>query len=83
MPNNPVNIAFALFTQSSVRLFIHPDKVNKDLAASLADDGVTLTGYTDIDTALGQMPDSACMLLDPDKTSACLASAIPSGCRGD
>jgi len=80
-PNNPVNIAFALFTQSSVRLFIHPDKVSKDLAASLADDDVTLAGYTDIDTALGQMSDSACMLLDPDMTSASLASAIPPGCR--
>ena len=80
-PNNPVNIAFALFTKSSVQLFIHPEKVNKDLAASLADDGVTLAGYTDIDTALGQIPDSACMLLDPDMTSAWLASAIPPGCR--
>lgn len=80
-PNNPVNIAFALFTESSVRLFIHPDKVNKDLAASLAGDGVTLAGYADIDTALGQIPDSACMLLDPDMTSAHLASAIPPGCR--
>lgn len=80
-PNNPVNIAFALFTQSSVRLFIHPDKVTKDLASGLANDGVTLAGYTDIDTALGQMPDSACMLLDPDMTSACLASAINPACR--
>lgn len=80
-PNNPVNIAFALFTKASVRLFIHPDKVNKDLAASLADDGVTLAGYTDIDMALGQMPDSACMLLDPDMTSAGLSSAISPGCR--
>lgn len=80
-PNNPVNIAFALFKKSSVRLFIHPDKVNKNLAASLAGDGVTLAGYTDIDTALGQMPDSACMLLDPDMTSAHLASAINPACR--
>jgi Xaa-Pro aminopeptidase len=80
-PNNPVNIAFALFTQSSVRLFIYPDKVNKDLASCLANHGVTLAGYTDIDTALGQMPDSACMLLDPDMTSAHLASAINPACR--
>ncbi|MFO7988397.1 MAG: aminopeptidase P family protein [Thermodesulfobacteriota bacterium] len=81
IPNIPVNIAFALVTKDLVRLFIHPDKVDSKLAAILAADGVALSGYTDIDTALARLPDSARMLLDPDMTAAGLSSAVNPVCR--
>jgi len=81
IPNIPVNIAFALVTKDLVRLFIHPDKVDSRLAEILAADGVGLSGYTDIDTALARLPDSARMLLDPDMTAAGLSSAVNPACR--
>jgi Xaa-Pro aminopeptidase len=81
IPNIPVNIAFALVTHDQVRLFIHPDKVDRKLAEALAADGINLSEYTDIDTALARLPDSARVLLDPDMTAAGLSSAINPACR--
>ncbi|MFU8769238.1 MAG: aminopeptidase P family protein [Desulfotignum sp.] len=80
-PHNPVNIAFALVMPDQVRLFIHPDKVDRDLAFSLGADNVSLADYRDIGSALGELPDDACMLLDPDMTAAGLAAGINPACK--
>lgn len=75
-PGNPVNTAFALVGLEHVQLFIHPDKVDKNLAVVLAADGVRLSGYNDIFFALKELPENASVLLDPDMVSAALFSAV-------
>ncbi len=80
-PNNPVNIAFALMGPDHTQLFIHPDKVDKHLAAALAADSVRLSPYKDIFSALEKLPDNACVLLDPDMVSAAVFSAVNPACR--
>jgi Xaa-Pro aminopeptidase len=80
-PNNPVNIAFALVEKDQVRLFMHPDKVGPDLASGLSTDGVCLEKYLDVYQAVGEIPEHACVLLDPDMVSAGLCAAINPECR--
>ena len=80
-PNNPVNIAFALLMPDQVRLFIHPDKVDRDLAGRLTADGVSLSDYREFHSALGRLPGHARVLLDPDMTSAGLSAGINPACR--
>ncbi len=80
-PNNPVNIAFALMGLEHTQLFIHPDKVDKNLAAVLTADGVRLSVYKDIFFALEKLPDKACVLLDPNMVSAAVSSAVNPTCR--
>ncbi|MEE4365081.1 MAG: aminopeptidase P family protein [Desulfotignum sp.] len=81
VPNNPVNIAFALMGLEHTQLFIHPDKVDKELAAVLAADGVRLSAYNDIFVALEKLPGNACVLQDPDMVSAAVFSAVNPACR--
>ncbi|MCF8090958.1 MAG: aminopeptidase P family protein [Desulfotignum sp.] len=80
-PGNPVNIAFVLVDMDQVRLFIHPDKVDQDLAAVLGKDNIQLSGYHDIFDTLKKLPDQAGVLLDPDMVSAGLFAAINPDCR--
>ncbi|HKL01638.1 MAG TPA: aminopeptidase P family protein [Desulfotignum sp.] len=80
VPNNPVNIAFALMGLEHTHLFIHPGKVDKSLAAVLAGDGVRLSAYQDLFCALGNLPDNTSVLLDPDMVSAAVFSAVNPGC---
>ena len=70
VPDNPVNIAFALVEKDQVRLFIHPDKVGADLSSGLSADGIQLENYPCISSAVKELPDSARVLLDPDMMSA-------------
>lgn len=81
VPNNPVNIAFALMGLEETQLFVHPDKVDKNLAAVLAAEGVRLSAYKDIFFALKKLPDSDNVLLDPDMVSAAIFFAVNPGCR--
>jgi Xaa-Pro aminopeptidase len=80
-PNNPVNIAFALLGLEQTQLFIHPAKVDTDLAAVLAADGIQIADYHDMYTALEKLPDQDGVLLDPDMVSAALCAAINPACR--
>ncbi|MCA1788090.1 MAG: aminopeptidase P family N-terminal domain-containing protein, partial [Desulfobacteraceae bacterium] len=81
VPHNPVNIAFALLGLEQTTLFVHPAKVDKDLAAVLAADGIQMADYRDIYTALEKLPDQEGVLVDPDMVSAALFAAINPGCR--
>jgi Xaa-Pro aminopeptidase len=80
-PGNPVNIAFALIGLEHAQLFIQPDKVDKDLAAVLAADGVRLSSYKDIFSTVEKLPENACVLLDPDMVSSAVFSAVNPACR--
>jgi len=80
-PGNPVNIAFALMGSEHAQLFIRPDKVDEQLAVVLAADNVQMSAYKDIFCALGNLPDKACVLLDPDMVSAAVFRAVNPACR--
>lgn len=81
VPDNPVNIAFALVEKDQVRLFIHPDKVGADLSSGLSADGIQLENYPCISSAVKELPDSARVLLDPDMMSAGLWADVNPKCR--
>jgi Xaa-Pro aminopeptidase len=62
---NPVFLAHLLLTRDAATLFVTEGKVDADLAARLAQDGVRLAPYADAAAALASLPDDATLLVDP------------------
>ena len=65
VPYNPVFLAHALIDASDATLFVADAKVNAELRATLARDGVHLAPYTQAGAALAALPGSAVLLIDP------------------
>ena len=76
---NPVFIAHLLLDADGGRLFIGSGKVPADLAARLAADGIQLAPYTEAAAALGALPASAKLLIDPRRITLGLREAVPAG----
>ena len=73
---NPVNLAYALITPDTARLFINPDKLDPEVTASLEADGILLEPYEKVEDALKQIPDNTRVCLDPDRVSIHLYEAV-------
>ncbi|WP_022666762.1 aminopeptidase P family protein [Desulfospira joergensenii] len=79
--SNPVNLAFSIIGPEEALLFMDPAKVDKDLAAQLAGEGIDLRPYGDVAGALKGIPDGQGILLDPENTAFSLFNAVNSNCR--
>ncbi|WP_217450841.1 aminopeptidase P family protein [Vogesella oryzae] len=74
---NPVFIAHLLLGMDDATLFVGAGKVDAELAAVLARDGIAIAGYRDTKQALQQLPAASRLLLDPRRITLGLRQAIP------
>lgn len=73
---NPVAVAYALISNSSITLFIDPNKVADDLYQELKKDGITIKPYEKVIEKLNSLPEKDKLLLDPNTCSISLFKAI-------
>ncbi|WP_295761040.1 aminopeptidase P family protein [Undibacterium sp.] len=78
---NPVFVAHALITLESTTLFIVLAKIPAELAAALAEDGITLKPYEQAASALASLANDACLLIDPRRITLGFKQAIPAQVR--
>lgn len=76
---NPVFLAYALFSEEKVTLFINEQRIEADALAALKKASVELQPYEAVTEQLANIPATACLLMDPVTTSQKLASALPDG----
>ncbi|WP_085316322.1 aminopeptidase P family protein [Derxia lacustris] len=76
---NPVFLAHALVGTEGATLFVQPEKVDADLSARLAADGVALAPYQAARSALAALPVDARVLIDPRRLTYGFRQAIPEG----
>ncbi|MEH0166077.1 aminopeptidase P family protein [Roseateles microcysteis] len=78
---NPVFMAHLLLDGEKATLFLAPGKIDAALQARLAADGVTIAAYEQAPAALGALPASAVLLVDPKRVTLGLREAVASGVR--
>ncbi|WP_028312567.1 aminopeptidase P family protein [Derxia gummosa] len=76
---NPVFLSHALVGKSGATLFVGEGKVDADLSARLAADGVALAPYETARGALAALPADARVLIDPRRLTYGFRQAIPEG----
>jgi Xaa-Pro aminopeptidase len=76
---NPVFLAHLLVTMTGATLFIGAGKVSPDLAARLAQDGITLALYAQAGAALGALHTQDTVLVDPKRITYGLRSQVALG----
>ncbi|VEF12042.1 peptidase M24 [Pseudomonas fluorescens] len=75
---NPVFVSFALINQQQATLFVALSKVDADLRAVLEADGVTLRDYSEVASALRDVPSGATLLVDPTRVTSGLLDNLDS-----
>ena len=78
---NPVFLGHALVSMTDVQLFVAPGKVNPDLQARLANDGVVVRPYADALPTLKSLPAGGVLLVDPKRITWGLRQAVPAGVK--
>lgn len=76
---NPVFLSFALINQTQAQLFVAPGKVDAALQAVLAQDGISLRDYHQVNGALAEVPTGARLLVDPLKVTCGLLDNLDPG----
>jgi Xaa-Pro aminopeptidase len=78
---NPVFVAHVLIDAKAATLFVAEGKINADLQARLAVDGVQVAGYASAPAGLSALPTTATLLVDPRRVTLGLREAVPAGVR--
>jgi Xaa-Pro aminopeptidase len=78
---NPVFLAHALVESSRATLFVADGKIDEDLRARLAQDGVRVAPYDAAQAALAALPGDTTLLIDPRRVTAGMRAAVPQGVR--
>ncbi|MDH5540448.1 MAG: aminopeptidase P family protein [Rhizobacter sp.] len=73
---NPVFMAHALLDMTGATLFITAGKINAELQAALAADGVSAAPYDDAGRALAGLPSDAHLLVDPRRITLGLREQV-------
>lgn len=76
---NPVFVAHAVMGPARATLFVAQHKIPAPLAQALAADAVDIVAYEGFAAALGRLPDSAAVLLDPRRVTYGTRQALPAG----
>jgi Xaa-Pro aminopeptidase len=66
---NPVFLAHLLVGPERATLFVSEAKINSGLRAALAQDGIDVSAYDRVGTALAALPADATLLLDPKRVT--------------
>ncbi|UTH76807.1 aminopeptidase P family protein [Chromobacterium sp. IIBBL 290-4] len=78
---NPVFIAHALIERDSATLFVGAGKIDADLAAELARDGVNIAAYAETKPTLRALPADGALLIDPRRITLGLRQAVAEGVK--
>ncbi|WP_293743537.1 aminopeptidase P family protein [uncultured Pedobacter sp.] len=78
---NPVTLSFALITTEEVQLFIDKQKLSQTDIQTLNQQGVALHPYTEVATALKELPEDIRIFIDPKRTCFGLFECLPKGCK--
>ena len=78
---NPVFLAHLLLSATTATLFIAAGKIDADLAATLAADGIMLAPYGEAAAALTALPSDAVLLIDPKRVTHGLRARAPDSVR--
>jgi len=78
---NPVFVSFALINQQQATLFVDLNKVDAALRSVLEQDGVTLRDYSEVATALREVPSGASLQVDPARVTVGLLDNLESGVK--
>jgi Xaa-Pro aminopeptidase len=78
---NPVFVSFALINQQQATLFVDLNKVDAALRSVLEQDGVTLRDYSEVATALREVPSGASLQVDPARVTVGLLDNLDSGVK--
>lgn len=77
---NPIFLAHFLIEPTKATLFIDQSKLNQDIKNELAEAGIGVADYNDIEQAVSQIPTDACLCIDANKvavsTLACLQDGV-------
>jgi len=76
---NPVTLSFALITPEGVKLFIDKQKLSQTDIQTLNQQGVALHPYTEVATALKELPEDIRIFIDPKRTCFGLFECLPKG----
>ncbi len=74
---NPVFLAHLLISNDSARLFVVREKVDAQIAAALAQDGVQVCDYAEFLPALAAIGKHARLLIDPARVTRGAMAAVP------
>ncbi len=77
---NPVAVAYAYISEKETVLFINPDKLTKEIADNLKQQGVTLAHYDKIFDYVANLPAKTTVLVTGSKINRRLLQTIPANC---
>ena len=78
---NPVFLAYASVSKEETILFINDQKLSQDLKNKLESEGIRIKAYFDLIGFVQQLPTTASILIDPDRTNQAIRKNIPNSCR--
>lgn len=78
--NNPVSIAYARVGSNDAEIFIDAAKLDAIVRKHLDDNGVAISPYDSVQTALTALPAGSRVAYDAKLTNAALVHSIPSHC---
>ncbi|MBW8333737.1 MAG: aminopeptidase P family protein [Prolixibacteraceae bacterium] len=78
---NPVFMAYAAISKEETVLFVENMKLPSELKIKLETEGIQIKTYNDLPTYLKQLPETARILLDPDRTNHAILKNIPASCK--
>ena len=76
LPCTPLALAFALVEKNACTLFVAPGRLSAADAQTLADNGVAVRGYEELNAAVAALPADAVVLLDEEHTNFDLYNAL-------
>ena len=77
---NPVFMAYAAISKEETVLFVENIKLPSELKIKLETEGIQIKAYNDLPTYLKLLPETARILLDPDRTNHAILKSIPEHC---
>jgi Xaa-Pro aminopeptidase len=78
---NPVFMAYAAISKEETVLFVKNIKLSSELKLKLETEGIQIKEYTQLPEFLRQLPKTARILLDFDRTNHAILKSIPEHCR--
>ena len=78
---NPVAVGFGYIGEKEAVIFVDPAKVPEEVRSYLTANGVTLKGYTELDSFIAALPAEVRLLVDTKRITYHISSLIPAHCR--
>lgn len=81
VPSNPMLISYAIITEDKAILFVYDNKLDDKVKVYLSGQGVDIESYDSIRDYVGNLPESATVLLDKVNLNQWVFDAIPNSCN--